>query len=80
MASSPYENQEVVSAEVIMTRTKTDYPGLRRNYSYVVRLSTVDIDTGQPVMVNEYRTIANNYPLSSETVLNRMIELIEEHL
>jgi len=29
-------------------------------------------------MVNEYRTIANNYPLSSETVLNRMIELIEE--
>jgi hypothetical protein len=75
-----YEPQEVVSAEVVQTRPKSEFPGQRRNYNYVVLLNTVNAETGEPIMVNEYRSIASNQPLSSETVINRMVELIEENL
>lgn len=78
MASGNYAPQEVVSAEVVQTRLRAQYPGQRRPYNYVVRLNTVDVDTGEPLMVNEYRTIASERQLSSETVLSRIIELIEE--
>jgi len=48
------------------------------NYNYVVRLNTVDVDTGEPIMVNEYRTIASNVELSNSSVLSRIVALIEE--
>jgi len=75
----PYERQEVVSAEVTSVRLKGENSGQRRNFNYTVRLNTVDVETGEPIMVNEYRTIASDRPLSQETILSRMIELIEEH-
>lgn len=80
MASNGYGPQEVTSAEVVGTRNKDDYPLQHRQYNYVVRLNTVDPDTGEPSMVNEYRTISSNVELSSSSVLNRMISLIEENL
>lgn len=80
MPTTNYAPQEVTSAEVVQVKTKAEFPGQRRNYSYVVRVNTVDVDTGEPVMVNEYRTIASDRPLSSETVLSRMTELLEEAL
>lgn len=77
MPNTNYAPQEVIDAEVVQTRAKADFPGQRRNYNYVVRLNTIDVDTGEPVMVNEYRSLASDRQLSSETVLSRMIELIE---
>jgi len=78
MARGQYPSQEVVSAEVIQVRTRDQYEGQRRGYNYVVRINTIDVDTGEPVMVNEYRTVASNQALSNETVLNRIISLFEE--
>lgn len=80
MARGNYAPQEVTSAEVVQTRIKSEFPGQRRNFNYVVRLNTVDVSTGEPVMVNEYRTIASNTELSSQTVLNRITTIIEENL
>lgn len=68
---------EITSAEIVETRLKADYPGQRRNYSYVVRINATDPDTGEPSFVNEYRTIASDRPLSSETILNRITDLFE---
>lgn len=78
MARGSYAPQEVTEAEVVQIRNRADYPGQRRQYNYVIRLNTIDVDTGEPLMVNEYRTIASNQQLSNETVLNRIIGLIEE--
>lgn len=80
MARGSYAPQEITEAEVVQVRARADYPGQRRQYSYVVRLSSIDVDTGEPVMVNEYRTVASNQSLSNETVLNRIVSLIEESL
>lgn len=77
MATTNYAPQEVTNAEIIQTRTKSQYPGQRRNYNYVVRIDTVDVDTGEPVMRGEYRSLASDRPLSGETILTRMIDLIE---
>jgi hypothetical protein len=78
MARGSYAPQEVVQAEVVQIRTRADNAQQRRQYNYVVRLSTADLDTGEPVMVNEYRTIASSSPLSTESVLNRIVTLFEE--
>jgi len=78
VARGSYAPQEVTEAEVVQIRNRADYPGQRRQYNYVIRLNTIDVDTGEPLMVNEYRTIASNQQLSNETVLNRIIGLIEE--
>jgi len=80
MARGSYAPQEVTSAEVVETRAKANFPGQRREYNYVVRINTADADTGDPIMVNEYRTIASNIELSSSSVLNRIVNLIEEAL
>jgi len=80
MARGSYAPQEVTEAEVIQVRAKDQYLGQRRNYNYVVRLNTVDVDTGEPIMVNEYRTIASNVELSNSSVLSRIVALIEENL
>ncbi len=80
MAGFSYAPQEVVSAEIVELRTKENFPGQRRNYNYVVRLNTVDVDTGDSIMVNEYRSVASDHRLSAETVLSRITELIEESL
>lgn len=79
MARNNYPSQEVESAEIVQVRTRDQYEGQRRAYNYVVRISTTDIDTGEPVMVNEYRTLASDRQLSTETVLSRMIDLIEQY-
>lgn len=78
MARGNYAPQTVESAEVVQVRNKADYPGQRRTYNYVIRISTTDADTGEPVMVNEYRTIASNRELSNSAVLSRITALIEE--
>lgn len=78
MPKGEYAPQQVSNAQVVETRLKKDYPGQRRNYNYVVRLSTTDIDTGEPVMTNEYRTIASDRQLSSQTVLDRIVSLFED--
>jgi len=80
MARGTYEPQEITSAEIVERRDRAQFPGQRRQYNYVVRLNTISADTGAPIMVNEYRSIASNQQLSAETVLNRMVELIEEAL
>lgn len=80
MARGSYAPQQVESAEIVQVRHKSDYPGQRRTYNYVVRVSTSDADTGEPIMVNEYRTIASNAELSSSSVLNRITSLLEENL
>jgi hypothetical protein len=77
MARGSYAPQEVTQAEVVQIRTRADNAQQRRQYNYVVRLSTVDVDTGEPVMVNEYRTIASSTSLSTESVLNRIVTLFE---
>lgn len=77
MPRGNYPSQQVESAEVVQVRTRDQYEGQRRAFNYVVRLSTSDMDTGEPVMVNEYRTLASDRALSTETVLNRIISLIE---
>jgi len=66
--------------EVVEVREKAQYPGQRRNYNYVVRVSTADVETGEALMVNEYRTYASDRQVSSETVVTRMTELIEQAL
>jgi hypothetical protein len=71
---------EVTSMEVVQVREKNDFPGQRRNYNYVVRVSTADVETGEPLMVNEYRTYASDRVVSSETVITRMTEIIEASL
>lgn len=71
---------EVTSMEVVEVREKAQYPGQRRNYNYVVRVSTADVETGEALMVNEYRTYASDRQVSSETVVTRMTELIEQAL
>lgn len=78
MPNKSYGPVEVTSAEVIQTRNKADYPGQRRNYNYVIRFTATNTDTGELTYVNEYRTIANDRPLSNETILQRFIDLIEE--
>lgn len=78
MAKQDYGPVEVTSAELVQTRQKQDYPGQRRNYNYVIRFTATNTDTGEPTYVNEYRTIASDRPLSSETVLERFVNLIEE--
>lgn len=80
MARGQYAPQEVISAEVVGVKLKDETSGQRRNFNYTVRLNTIDVDTGEPIMVNEYRSIASNVELSNQTVLNRMISLIEENL
>ncbi len=80
MARGSYAPQEVTQAEVIQVRTKSEYPGQRREYNYVVRLNTVDVESGEPIMVNEYRSIASNSELSASSVLSRIVALIEENL
>ncbi len=80
MARGSYAPQEVTEAEVIQVRAKSDYPGQRRNFNYVIRLNTVDVDTGEPIMVNEYRSVASNVELTSSNALSRIIALIEENL
>jgi len=80
MARGNYAPQEVTEAEVVQVRTRDQYEGQRRAFNYVVRVNTIDADTGEPVLVNEYRSVASNSPLSTETVLNRITELLESGL
>ena len=77
MPRGNYPAQEVESAEVVQVRTRDQYEGQRRAYNYVVRINTTDISTGEPVMVNEYRTLASDRALSTQTVLDRIVSLIE---
>lgn len=71
---------EVTDMEVVEVREKANFPGQRRNYNYVVRVSTNDAETGESLLVNEYRTYASNTELSSQVVINRMTKLLEEGL
>ena len=71
---------EVTNMEIVEVRTKENAPGQRRNFNYVVRVSTVDAETGEPILTNEYRTYATDRELSSGTVLERMTQLLEEGL
>jgi len=80
MANFSYAPQEVTSAEIVEVRTKDKYPGQRREFNYVVRINTIDAETGEPIMRNEYRSVASNSELSSSSVLNRITSLIEESL
>jgi hypothetical protein len=66
--------------EVVEVREKSNYPGQRRNYNYVVRVSTQDAETEESLLVNEYRTYASDTELSSQTIINRMTTLLEEGL
>lgn len=77
MARGDYNAQEVTEAEIVQVRDRADFPGQRRQYNYVVRLNTVDTSSGEPVLVNEYRSVASNQRLSTATVLNRIVELFE---
>ena len=71
---------EVTAMEVVEVREKSNYPGQRRNYNYVVRVSTQDAETEESLLVNEYRTYASDTELSSQTIINRMTTLLEEGL
>jgi hypothetical protein len=71
---------EVVSMELVEVRNKDQFPGQRRNYNYVVRVSTQDAETGEPLLTNEYRTYASDRALSQEIIIERMVNLLEEGL
>lgn len=71
---------QITSAEVVNVRTRDTAPGQRRAFNYQVRLSAIDPTTGELVYENEYRTIASDRQLSTETVLNRITELFESGL
>lgn len=71
---------EIISAEVVNVRTRDQAPGQRRAFNYQVRLSAIDPETGEVVYRNEYRTIASDRQLSTETVLSRITELFESGL
>jgi len=66
--------------EIVEVRQKETHPGQRRNYNYVVRVSTQDAETGESILTNEYRTYATDRPLSSQTIIERMTSLLEEGL
>jgi len=66
--------------EIVEVRQKETHPGQRRNYNYVVRVSTIDAETGDPILTNEYRTFATDRALSQETIIERMTNLLEEGL
>ena len=72
-----YQNQEVTSAEVVEVRVKNETNAQRRNFNYVVRLNSIDPETNEPIMVNEYRTYATDSPLDTETILRNITDLIE---
>ena len=80
MARSGSGPAEITSAEVVEVRNREQYPGQRRQYNYVVRLNARDPETGEALYVNEYRSVASNQQLSTETVLNRITELFESGL
>lgn len=71
---------EITSAEVVNVRTRDQAPGQRRAFNYQVRLSAVDPESGELIYDNEYRTIASDRQLSTETVLQRITELFESGL
>jgi hypothetical protein len=71
---------QITSAEVVNVRTRSQAPGQRRAFNYQVRLSAIDPDTGELVYNNEYRTIASDRELSTQTVLSKITELFEAGL
>lgn len=71
---------QIISAEVVNVRTRNQAPGQRRAFNYQVRLSAIDPNTGELVYSDEYRTVASDRQLSSETVINRITELFESGL
>lgn len=68
---------EVTSMELVQVREKADAPGQRRNFNYIVRVSTADAESGEPILVNEYRTYATDTATDAETVIQRLTELLE---
>ena len=68
---------EVESMEVVETREKENFPGQRRQHNYVVRVSTIDAETGEPILTNEYRTLASDRALSSSQVIETLTNLLE---
>lgn len=80
MPSDSLPPSEVTSIELVEVRLKSEHTGQRREYNYVVQVSTADAETGEPVLVNEYRVYASDTQLSNEVVLERMTALLEEGL
>lgn len=70
--------QEVISIVFDSLREKSKYIGQRREFSYVFKLSTVDVDTGDPVLTNEFRTYASDLPLDVRDAQFALTNLIEE--
>lgn len=66
--------------ELVQVREKSEFPAQRRNFNYVVRVSTADAETGEPLLVNEYRTYATDTATDAETVIERLTSLLEEGL
>jgi hypothetical protein len=66
--------------ELVQVREKSEFPGQRRNFNYVVRVSTADAETGEPILTNEYRTYATDTPTDAATVIERLTNLLEEGL
>jgi hypothetical protein len=71
---------EVTSMEVVEVREKANFPGQRRAHNYVVRVSTIDAETGESILTNEYRTLSSDKTLSSEQVIRQLTNIIEESL
>lgn len=71
---------EVTSMELVQVREKAQFPGQRRAFNYVVRVSTNDVETGEPILTNEYRTYATDTATDSQTVIERLTALLEEGL
>ena len=71
---------QIISAEVVNVRTRDQAPGQRRAFNYQVRLSAIDPSSGEIVYNDEYRTIASDRQLSTQTVLAKITELFESGL
>jgi hypothetical protein len=69
--------QEVVSIVFDQLRTRDKYPGQSRAFGFVFKVSTVDSETGEPILTNEYRTYATSTTISQQTAEDRLVELIE---
>ena len=69
--------QEVIDIAFHMLRTREQFPGQTRAFGFVFRVSTIDAETGDPVLTNEYRTYATSSTVSQETAQERLVELIE---
>ena len=70
---------EVTSIELDTIFTKSeDNPNQQREYNYVLRIDTIDPETGAQRFAGEYRTVASDVPLNLDDVKDRMTELIEK--